>query len=109
MDRLRGSARLYSAEQHAPTYGQGRICACKGCNTALSTYNPTSYCALHQSHCELAPRPPRSTALAVERICAFAGCGARFVTYNQARKYCSDVCRTKAFQERQRSANQPAA
>jgi hypothetical protein len=109
MDRLRGSVRFYSTEHPVPTYGQGRICACQGCDTTLSTYNPTSYCALHQTHCEIAPRARRSSGAAVERICAFAGCGARFVTRNPARKYCSEACRTKAWQERQRQAQQPAA
>jgi hypothetical protein len=41
----------------------------------------------------------------VTRRCAYEPCSNEFTTANMARKYCSDRCRMRAFQERQRIAN----
>lgn len=35
------------ASDRVPAYGGGRVCEEPGCDTVLSTYNPASYCALH--------------------------------------------------------------
>jgi hypothetical protein len=29
-------------------YGRGRVCEVWGCNTILSTYNPSHFCAAHE-------------------------------------------------------------
>ena len=34
-------------EPEVKTYGEGRICAHRGCGTILSKYNPNDYCGLH--------------------------------------------------------------
>lgn len=85
------------------TYGVGRICSVDGCGTRLSSYNPSSICALHggawQDHY---PRSARKTSRheEVTRRCAFEPCSQEFATANPVKKYCSDACRMKAFQAR---------
>lgn len=98
------------AKAQQRTYGVGRVCAAQGCETHLSSYNPSTICALHRGGWKEAPlsvqrrSQPRAQ---ISRCCAFAGCGLTFATSNPARKYCSDVCRMKAFQAR--NATRPAA
>ena len=87
------------------TYGDGRVCAARGCVTLLSRYNPSEFCAVHgRSAVDLGEHRHRRAAPLLTRRCAYAPCGHEFTTANAARKYCSDRCRMRAFQERQRLA-----
>ena len=36
---------LKGATGHVLSYGEGRVCAARGCSTKLSRYNATAYCA----------------------------------------------------------------
>lgn len=87
------------------TYGDGRVCAAPGCLTRLSRYNPAEYCAVHARAAVAAgEHRQRRDAPLLARRCAYRPCGHEFTTANAARKYCSDRCRMRAFQERQRLA-----
>jgi hypothetical protein len=85
------------------TYGHGRVCAVSGCGTLLSTYNPSSVCALHgggwKDEIRRSTRRQRQRE-ETARYCGFESCGREFVTSNPAKKYCSDACRMRAFQAR---------
>ena len=85
------------------TYGVGRICIMDGCGTRLSAYNPSSVCALHggawQDDFQRNARKSSQHEEITSR-CAFEQCGREFMTTNQAKKYCRDACRMKAFQAR---------
>jgi hypothetical protein len=35
--------------QQIPAFGSGRVCDAPRCTTVLSTYNPSSYCSLHDA------------------------------------------------------------
>ena len=83
------------------SYQSGRICSHPECDTILSVYNPSKYCAMHAGltsggRRRGAPRPIREVAC--------EHCGSVFETGNQARKYCSDRCRMAAFARRKRAA-----
>jgi hypothetical protein len=85
------------------TYGAGRRCAADGCDTILSSYNPSALCSLHAGGWdERPPREPRHSCTRPEqtRRCANALCSVEFTTANPSRVYCSDRCRMKAFQLR---------
>ncbi len=87
------------------TYGAGRVCAVEGCTTRLSRYNPSPCCSLHaKSMPSTGGRRQRLDVPVVRRRCAYEPCGCEFTTTNAARKYCSDRCRMRAFQKRQRPA-----
>jgi hypothetical protein len=91
------------------TYGGGRTCTVAGCETRLSTYNPSNICALHNGGWkDELKRPSRKQRLREEmtRYCSFEPCSREFVTSNPAKKYCSDACRMKAFQARAVTARQ---
>jgi hypothetical protein len=80
-----------------------------GCETRLSTYNPSSICALHNGGWkDEIKRPSRKQRPREEmtRYCSFEPCSREFVTSNPAKKYCSDACRMKAFQARAVAARQ---
>jgi hypothetical protein len=87
------------------TYGAGRVCAVVGCTTRLSRYNPSPYCSLHaKAMPPMGERRQRRDVPVMRRRCAYEPCGHEFTTTNAARKFCSDRCRMRAFQERQRLA-----
>jgi len=86
------------------TFGDGRVCAAPGCSTVLSRYNPSEFCALHARSDAGGEHRQRRDAPLITRHCAYGPCGCEFTTANTARKYCSDRCRMRAFQERQRLA-----
>jgi hypothetical protein len=92
-------------EERVHVFGAGRVCGAAGCDTVLSTYNPTTCCVVHKS-CQSTPRP-RSAASPrpdVARACANAACGRMFEAASPKRRYCSDRCRMAAFQQRRRQA-----
>jgi hypothetical protein len=85
------------------TYSSGRVCVHEGCCTRLSIYNPLRKCSVHYR----APRPSPPKAREREvfvRTCAHKPCGRQFSTTNPARRFCSDACRMRAFQERRKAA-----
>lgn len=91
----------------AKTYGADRVCAVEGCGTRLSSYNPSSRCAMHGGAWQEDPRhSERKTSQREEisRRCAFAPCSREFATTNPAKKYCTNACRMKAFQARATAA-----
>ena len=102
-------AQLKNPRAKPATYEGGPVCAADNCETRLSIYNPSAYCALHD-HSRAAPdetsRPAIHKAV-MERRCAYEKCGALFLATNSRRVYCSDRCRAAAFQQRRES--RPAA
>ena len=96
------ASRSASAEERLTTYGSGRVCAADGCSTVLSSYNPSQYCCLH-GHGWAGDRSEQRQYRArpeLTRSCANPSCGREFLTTNPHRKYCSDRCRMRAFQQR---------
>jgi hypothetical protein len=87
-------------------YARGRRCAIDGCATILSTYNPSSCCALHEQQ-HVVRRHQRTTRPSEERVCPQCGC--EFETTNPQRRFCSDRCRMAAFQRRRRTAGAAGA
>jgi hypothetical protein len=83
------------------TYEPGRTCAALGCATILSTYNRSSYCALHNAD-EDGKSKHRVQRPLEERPCP--QCGQLFATANPKRRYCGDPCRMAAFQGRRKIA-----
>ena len=81
------------------TYSRSRVCGASDCETVLSAYNPSSFCALH----DRAVRPTRRTSRPISEL-ACEHCGAAFETANPHRRYCSDRCRMAAFARRKRAA-----
>jgi hypothetical protein len=80
------------------TYPRGRVCGENECDTVLSSYNPSSFCALHDRPVS----PTRRTSRPVsELVCEH--CGTAFETSNPQRRYCSDCCRMAAFARRKRA------
>jgi endogenous inhibitor of DNA gyrase (YacG/DUF329 family) len=99
--RIMGTpTRAISRGDRVRSYENGRICGHSECETILSVYNPSKYCALHAhlatGRRRSAPRPV--TEVACER------CGLMFETANPARKFCGDRCRMAAFAWRKRAA-----
>ena len=83
------------------SFGGGRVCVAGDCGTILSSYNPSSWCAIHD---RLSPaRKWRGTGRpTVSRSCANPACGTVFESANTKRQYCSDTCRGLAFYARRR-------
>ena len=81
------------------SFDGGRICVAGGCGTILSSYNPSSCCAIHD---RLSPaRKRRGTGRpTLSRTCANPACGTVFESANARRQYCSDECRGLAFHAR---------
>ena len=82
------------------SFGGGRVCVAGGCGTILSSYNPSSWCAIHD---RLSPARKRcGTGRPTDsRTCANpAACGTVFESANARRQYCSDDCRGLAFYAR---------
>ena len=105
--RISGTSRItgtltasVSRGDRVRSHQSGRTCGCSACNTILSVYNPSTYCALHAS---LAVARRRSIPGPATEV-ACARCGDSFETSNPARKYCSDRCRMADFARRKRAA-----
>jgi hypothetical protein len=81
------------------------VCSAEGCDTVLSSYNPTTMCAVHERRVTRIEDAPSRRLLGPLRTveCAFSECVNTFITRNPRRKYCSDSCRMKAFQRRERA------
>ena len=97
--------RRHGALAPVRTFGNGRVCGAEGCSTVLSLYNPSDMCAVHErqlTHIEEEPSRRLLGPLLVAR-CAYSECANTFTTRNPRRKYCSDSCRMKAFQRRERT------
>jgi hypothetical protein len=95
--------------ERVASFPRGRVCAAEDCDTILSTYNPSAYCAIHEVRA--ASRPPRARrpSFACEpHRCANPACGRWFKTSNAKRQYCSSRCRSQAFDERRRQDRQGA-
>jgi len=82
-------------------YARGRTCAAEECTTILSTYNPSSYCALHGRH-DAVQRRQRKTWPLEQRACPQWSHG--FDATNPKRRFCSDGRRMAALQHRRKSA-----
>jgi hypothetical protein len=87
------------------TFGPGRVCSAEGCTTVLSLYNPSDLCAVHERRLVRIEDAPSRRLLGPLLVvkCAYDDCGTTFTTRNPRRKYCSDSCRMKAFQRRERA------
>ena len=81
------------------TYECGRVCAADDCETRLSIYNPSPYCALHD-HSRVKMTRPAGPKPVNERCCAYEKCGALFLTTNPKRTYCSTRCRSAISKQR---------
>ena len=92
-------AQLKDPRAKLATYGVGRVCAEPDCETRLSMYNPSAYCALHD-HSRTETMRPAGPKPVIERRCAAERCGVLFLTTNPRRVYCSERCRQAAFQRR---------
>jgi hypothetical protein len=78
----------------------GRVCVAGGCSTILSSYNPSSWCTVHD---RLSPRARKGHGTrrpTDSRTCANPACGTVFESANAKRQYCSDTCRAMAFYAR---------
>jgi hypothetical protein len=84
------------------SHGVGRVCAQSACDTILSIYNATRFCALHAQNA--ASGRHRRTEEHPVREVTCAHCGAEFETRNQTRRFCGDRCRMAAFARRKRAA-----
>jgi hypothetical protein len=100
--------RRKGAFAHIRTFGHGRVCSAEGCATVLSRYNPSDLCAVHEHRLISIEDVPARRLLGPVLVarCAFDECDATFSTLNPRRKYCSDSCRMKAFQRRERSVRE---
>jgi DNA-binding MarR family transcriptional regulator len=96
-------ARRDSRNHNLKTYKRGRICEIEGCDTVLSFYNPTSICALHSTReaptVKKERKKPKERQL-LPRICIYEPCSKEFLAYNGNKKYCSDLCRARAYADR---------
>ncbi len=103
MDRsLRAVKIVASGSAASSVYKRGRRCSEEGCDTVLSMYNPSAYCAIHL-RAERQSRGKRETERELlTKTCGSQACGLTFETTNPARRFCSDRCRMLAFAERQR-------
>jgi hypothetical protein len=96
-DRVSGR-KLTPGTASVRTYARGRTCRAGACVTLLSSYNPSSFCALHEC---ASSRPRRARRQAAERACE--NCGASFETVREKQRYCSDRCRMADFARRNRA------
>jgi len=78
------------------SFGGGRVCVAGDCGTILSSYNPSSWCAIHD-RLSLALRSRGPARPSHSRACANPACGTVFESANAHRQYCSDSCRMAAF------------
>jgi hypothetical protein len=102
-------ARGRRVNERVASFPHGRVCAAADCDTILSTYNPSAYCAIHDVDPGSRPTRARRPSFACERHrCANLACGRWFKTSNAKRQYCSSRCRSQAFDERRRQSRQGA-
>ena len=85
-----------------PAFARGRVCDVPGCDTRLSIYNPSPFCALHAVNGVVVPRQAASLRPLEEHVCG--RCDNLFGTHNPRRVYCSDACRMKAWMQRRQKA-----
>jgi hypothetical protein len=100
---VHGKSAMANPDERPRTYGAGRVCTADGCDTVLSSYNPSSVCCLHNQGWTVHRRSiERHAAGRPELVgtCRNPQCGQPFVTTNPAKKYCCDRCRMQAFQRR---------
>lgn len=100
---VHGKSAMANPDERPRTYGAGRVCTADGCDTVLSSYNPSSVCCLHAQGWTVSRRSiERHVAGRPELVgtCQNPRCGQVFVTANRAKKYCCDRCRMQAFQRR---------
>ena len=100
---VHGKSAMANPDDRPRTYGAGRVCAADGCDTVLSSYNPSSVCCLHSQGWTLHRRSVERHAAGRPELvgtCQNPHCGQPFVTTNPAKKYCCDRCRMQAFQRR---------
>jgi hypothetical protein len=89
---------MVSGPPLVPVRSRGSRCGHEGCDTILSIYNPTSFCALHEPPQQaIQSRQRRSDGQEITGNCALEGCGRSYQTVNARRRYCSDRCRMAAF------------
>jgi len=89
--------------ERVASFARGRVCAAKDCDTILSTYNPSAYCAVHDVRESSRPARTKRPSIACEpHRCENPACGRWFTTSNPKRQYCSSRCRSQAFDERRR-------
>jgi hypothetical protein len=86
-----------------PAFARGRVCAEPSCDTHLSIYNPSPFCALHAVKVNAVPLRAASRRPLEERVCG--SCGGLFASSNPKRRYCSDACRMKAWAQRRQQAS----
>ena len=96
-----GATAAISQGSRVRRYQSGRICGHSECDTVLSVYNPSRYCAVH-AQLGIGRRRRGVEHRTVEVACAH--CGSQFETANTHRKFCSDRCRMAAFARRKRAA-----
>ena len=104
---VHGKSAMASPDERPRTYGGGRICTAEGCDTVLSSYNPSSVCCLHSQGWTVRRRSIERRVVGRPELvgtCLNPQCGAEFVTTNPAKKYCCDRCRMQAFQRRAMAA-----
>jgi len=92
------------------SFGTGRVCSVEGCETRLSTYNPSNICSLHNHGWRLAMPSPnrfRSNREPVSHVCAYSGCTNTFLSNDTRKKYCSDTCRFNAFNKGENDRKDP--
>jgi len=96
-----------AASSTVTVYERGRVCARCGCSTRLSVYNPSAYCAAHDTLAAPCRKTHQSRGPLSERRCASEICGEVFVSANPKRLYCCQRCRMAAFQRRRARATAP--
>ena len=86
-----------------PAFARGRVCAEPSCDTHLSIYNPSPFCALRTVKVNAVPLRAASRRPLEERVCGI--CGGLFATNNPRRLYCGDPCHLKAWTRRRQQAS----
>jgi len=103
VDRVFRGARVIASSSARPAaHSRGRRCAICECDTILSIYNFSSYCALHETAERSSPRRRARERELFTKTCESEACGLVFETTNVKCRFCSDRCRMLAFAERQR-------
>lgn len=109
---VHGKKAMAKPDERPRTYGAGRVCSAEGCQTILSSYNPSAVCCLHSHSWAVSPnssRHHREDRRVLVVNCQNPECRAEFATSNPAKKYCNDRCRMQAFQRRTTAERSRAA
>lgn len=107
---VHGKSAMANPDERPRTYGAGRVCTADGCDTVLSSYNPSTVCCLHSQGWTIHRRSVERHAPGRPKLvgtCQNSRCSQPFVTTNPAKKYCCDRCRMQAFQRRAMTARGP--